>query len=215
MALETQKIIQAITPYMRKCLFKRKRKYFYKILENLVFCVEFEKPGELIYVHYYVVPLYIPHECRSFTYGNRVIVNSNHIVFKPTREVDDGDIIECISRIQGYIQMTVLPLFDAVSTPRKLVDAVTNNVDNMFFCTDIDVLRLQLFTYAFLGEYKNFWEIGRKYRRLLQGCTFLSNPVIEKYSSEIEKLQFMVHAGTMTLSKWFDETIHNTLTSTL
>ena len=101
MALETQKIIQAITPYMRKCLFKRKRKYFYKILENLVFCVEFEKPGELIYVHYYVVPLYIPHECRSFTYGNRVIVNSNHIVFKPTREVDDGDIIAFCGELAG------------------------------------------------------------------------------------------------------------------
>lgn len=212
MALKDQKLIRAITPYMKGYSFKRKGRFFYKLLEDLVFCVEFEKPGEIIYMNYYVVPLYMPHEFRCFTYGNRVVVSSDCIGAKPEQEVNEGEITECVSQIQGYMETIVLPLFEAVSTPRKLVEAVSKNVRNTFFCTDIDALRIHLFTYAYLGEYKKFMKIEKKYRCVLRDCDFLTDAVKEMYWKEIETIQAALQVGETSLSNWFDETIRNTLT---
>lgn len=200
MSLGTKGLIEKISPYMSACEFKRLKNCFYFVANNLAFCVEFEKPSGLFYLHYYIIPLYIPHKNRCFTYGNRIAVSCT-------------DNTECVEQIKNCLQNSIFSMFETISTPYKLVDALLNYEENLFFCTDIDILRLQFFTYAFINDQKKCIFIEKKYRRILLDSEYLHDTIKQKYLDEINVIRLMANKGANELLKWFQETILNTLTT--
>lgn len=71
MAHEEKQIIDIISSALADACYRRKNNMFYRISNGIAFCIRIEHPG-LYYVNYFIIPLYLPQERISFTYGNRM-----------------------------------------------------------------------------------------------------------------------------------------------
>mgnify|MGYP003297112286 CR=1 FL=1 len=105
-----QTIYRKITPFMYSNGFIAVSKCFYRIEADIAFCVELCMPSELLYVNFYLIPLYMPCKNRYYTYGNRL--NNLDIKALPIiKKNANNDQIEqwCIS-FYDVLEMVVFPL---------------------------------------------------------------------------------------------------------
>lgn len=58
--------------FMQEWGFRKRGNFFFKIKNDLAFCVYLEQPTGLVYSGFCVMPLYLPAESRYLTYGDRL-----------------------------------------------------------------------------------------------------------------------------------------------
>lgn len=210
MSTVIKRVLQEVTPYLVEHSFRKKKRLFYKVKEALAFCIEFENPGGLIYVNYYVIPLYVPHTGRCFTYGNRATLN----IDCTGSAITSAEVNLAVDQLRDTLRKVIFPLFEDVSTPRAFVGYVSTPNRSAFFCTDIDIARLKFFTYAFLGENKRCLLAEKEYCCVLKNAVFLNPDIRNKRFQEIDKVDAVLNEGCNALAQWFDKTARDTLAKT-
>ena len=192
--------------------YKRKGKLFYKIEHSMAFCIEFEIPSQLLYVAFYVLPLYIPHENRNLTYGIRQQFNG----VKIRRNAQGKQIADDVcwhEEFLDYADTYIFPWFDRIRNCGDLIAAMENQGKKKTDCSDIHMLKLQYFTFAFCGEYEKALQIAPKYRKLIQTTTWLTDTVKKMLYNELDTVCDLLEGDHEAIVAWFEQTIKNSITS--
>ena len=209
-----QKIASQIRPYMKENGYKYSKKCYYKILNDMAFCIQFDMPGGLVYATFFVMPLYIPCQNRYYTYGNRI--NSLHCAkLPPLAKVASDDEIEkwCIS-LCGQLEKIVFPFFQEISTPMQLVNAVEKDrhlIGPFFSCPAIHISRLKLFSYLYTEDFEKLSLIIKKYPTVLRDSSFLAKTVCDLYLEELSLVNHLMKENVQERHSFCIKTIEETL----
>ena len=186
----SREIRKRIAPFMKSRGFSRSgQNHYYYVANNIAFCVDFETPTGLTYVTAYVMPLYIPCEFRYLTYGNRL----NHIkdiklplLYKGS----DEDTIDAWCNLLCHsIDQYIIPFFKKNEIADKLLAFSDNyrfSPESYIVCNKLDILRLRMFTFLYVGDPVNTASVITYYREALGSTSYLSDRVIQMLNEEID-----------------------------
>ena len=139
-------IARKVAPFLRTNGFARSGKHFCKISNDLAFCISLEMPSGIMYATAYVVPLYVPCECRYYTYGNRLsqIAGINLPILSKTDDeakIDEWYKLFCVS-----MEQRIIPFFEGINSPLKMVNYLHKtqpSFTSYIFCPSVDIYRLE------------------------------------------------------------------------
>lgn len=208
-----REISRSITPHMRSSGFVLSGKSYYRIVNDVAYCIGFDMPGGLLYVTAYIMPLYIPCESKYYTYGNRLNAIQN-IKLPVLNKSDDETAINTWCRmLREHIDRHIFPFFEEVGSPQKLmayVDSHTRALSEYVACHDVYIWRLKLYTYLFTGDYAKASRAIACYRKMLSNVTFLSGLVVRKYSAEIDEVELIIQKEKAIAVEYCSGIISNT-----
>lgn len=196
----SKEINKRIAPFMKSRGFARSgQTNYYYVVNNIAFCVSFETPTGLTYVTAYVMPLYIPCEFRYLTYGNR-LDGIGDIKLPLINKDSDEDTIDVWCKLLCHsIDECILPFFKKIETADKLL-AFTDNYcfspDSFIACNKLDILRLRMFTFLYVGDFVNAGFVIARYREALGGISYLSDRVINMLDEEINMVESLIQENT-------------------
>ena len=87
-----RKIVNQISPYMKSYGYKFSQKCFYRIQNDIAYCVQFDVPSGFVYASFFIMPLYMPCKNRYYTYGNRISSLYNSRSLPLPRAANDEEI---------------------------------------------------------------------------------------------------------------------------
>lgn len=209
-----KRVIGRISQHMEDRGFLIANRCFYMVRNNMAFCVELESPGALLYASFYIIPLFIPCETRYHTYGNRIHSLPQANLSPLPKNADATEIDDWCIRLCGCLENIIFPFFEKVSTPQKLLDFVSeryNAPQRYIFCPDVQICRLQLFLYAYLGDNVGFVKTERTYRSLLHSCTYFTETVKSRFVQEIDGVELLMRKESQSIAEWFEQVESNTM----
>ena len=209
----SREINKRIAPFMKSRGFTRlgQTRYYY-IANNIAFCITFETPTGLTYVTSYVIPLYIPYEFRYLTYGNR-LNDIGDIKLPLLNKNSDEDTIDAWCKLLfNSIDQYIIPFFKTIETADKLLAFSDNyrfSPDSYIRCSKLDILRLRMFTFLYVGDLSNAASVITRYREVLGETTYLADHVIQMYFDEINTVESIMQTQE-SREEFFSQVENNT-----
>ena len=165
---------------------------YHYVVNNIAFCVSFETPTGLTYVTAYIMPLYIPCEFRYFSYGNR-LNDIGDIKLPLLNKNSDEDTIDAWCKLLCHsLDQYIIPFSRTIETADKLLAFSDNyhfSPDSYIRCSKLDILRLRMFTFLYVGDLSNAASVITRYREALGETTYLADHVIQMYFDEINTVE--------------------------
>ena len=180
--------------------FVHRRGRFFRERDSIVQCVVFERPSQIIYPTYCIIPLYMPCTTLYYTYGRRISEVSR---YRDAPTVDSSALIDALDSV-------VLPLFERLKTPALLSQYLLNNLNSSvhyLFCPSIDLAVLEAYTALFLAERELFSRAVSKVFRLLDETTVFTHDFTERTQAELETLIARAKLPDDELRCFFEEII--------
>lgn len=208
------KITKQIRPNMKELGFKFSQKCFYRVSNDIACCIQFEKPGSLVYTTFYVMPLYIPCENRYFTYGNRLDRIQKFQLAPLSSSALDTEILNWCDALCDCFDRFIFPLFSQIASPFQLIDLIEGNnpcIMQYFACPNVQIYRLLMFSYFYVSQFEKFLKILEEYRGLIQSSTFFAKTVRDMYFDEIKVLEKLVSSGSQQCYDFCRSTIEESL----
>lgn len=185
----SKEIIKRIAPFMKSRGFARSgQTHYYYIANNIAFYVTFETPTGLTYVTAHIMPLYIPCEFRYLSYGNRLNDIGDIKLPLLNKDSDEGTIDVWCKLLCHSIDQYIIPFFQKIETADKLLAFSDNyrfSPDSYIRCSKLDILRLRMFTFLYVGDLVNTASVITCYREALGGTSHLADHVLQTYYDEI------------------------------
>lgn len=207
-----QEVIKSVALFMKQNGFLKKGKCFYYIQNDVAYCVEFDYTGCLLYVTYYFVPLYIPAENRYYSYGDRLNSHPKNKLPSINSESPQGAIQLWVDEFMREIEQLVIPFFDKVSSPNKIVQYFSSpySDDQFVHCPEIQIDRLLLFTYSYLKNKHKLMQQTTKMIHEIQECRFLSPQILDKYMDEVQHIIVLNETMDTEIDKYYGSVIQKT-----
>ena len=199
-----QKITNRLRPYMKNHDYQFSKKCFYRIQNDIAYCIQFDMPSSLIYATFFAMPLYIPCEHRYYTYGKRI----SALPLLP-RDASDKEIEKWCEALCGELGNRVFPFFQRAAAPEQLVDAVEEK--QYILCPAVYISRLELFSYLYIGDFSKLLLVLDEYPRVLRSTTFLTETVRGHYMREAENVRRLMLRGEQECHTFCAETIEYTM----
>lgn len=175
----TYAIAGRISPFMRSRGFKRKGKRFYKIQNDIAFCIDMEMPTAWVYVWAYIIPLYMPSDVVTLSYGTR-LGNLPKIMLPDLSKYESEEKIEAWCQLLcSRIEDTILPIFSTIDTPKKLAAFVEGEKEQvvaereLFHCSLLHLDELLIYTYLYLRDWEHLDAPMKHYPRELMDFPIL------------------------------------------
>ena len=207
-----REIHRRITPFMKSRGFTRSGRNYHYFVNNIAFGVTFETPTGLTYVTAYVMPLYIPCEFRYLSYGNRL----NHIgdIKLPllNKDSDENTIDAWCKLLCHSIDQYIIPFFKKIETADKLLAFSDNyrfSPDSYIACNKLDILRLRMFTFLYVGDPVNTASVITRYQEALGSTSYLSDRVIQMLNEEINMVASLMQDKDL-VKEFYDSVEINT-----
>lgn len=199
--MATLYIPDAVKKRLKENSFTQQRRWFLRERDGLVQCVAFERPSQIIYPTYCIIPLYMPCTVRYYTYGRRISEVSR---YRDASTIDERALLDALDR-------TVLPLFERLKTPALLLQYLLNDPKPAAYlsCPPIDLAVLEAYTALFLGEYDRFSRAVQKALRLLEEPMPFMPDFANKLRAELETLREYAAQPADVLHRFFDEIMTN------
>lgn len=209
-----QKITDHIAPFMKEQGFCYKQKCFYKIQNDIAFCVQLDATVGLIHATYFVMPLYIPCSTCYYSYGKRITDLSVSRLAALPREASDGEIAKWCDQLCSFLETTVFPLFQRISTPKQMVKLVEKKLllrQSLFSCPPVLVLRLLMFSYLYLGERGILQKTIKKYEKALKYSAFFTNEVRSQFIEEMDLVKHIMQQSDDSIRNYCSDTTADTV----
>lgn len=207
-----QQIARSINPFMKEHGFFRKSLCFYKFSNDIAFCIELLCPSELIYVHCYIMPLYIPTPCRHFSYGNRLSEIVGNEVEVLSVHCTMNEITAWIIKLCESLQHNVFPFFDRIGNPEKLAKYALSsecNKEHYFFCPKLQLYRLAYYTYSYRGCRELAINTYNMLSNEIKGANYLIESIKTKYIDEINIIESLSLDRNDKLNNFFSTIIES------
>ena len=210
--MTTRDVGNQLAPFFSAHGFKRKSNRFFKIINNVAFCIDLDRPGGL-YVQSYIIPLYMPHDFRSFTYGNRLqdfekcpVPNENWLTERTECNEYVEKTIECCEKY-------ILPFYDRISTPQDLLNFLDKNLKSIheyFFTGPMQILELKVYTNFVLSRFDAVLEDIPK---LFVEYEIHRRRYIDEDKGRIITLKSMINASEEERLQFINDTIEHSITA--
>lgn len=210
----TQKIANHIEPYMSEHCFCFRKNCFYKIQNDIAFCVQFDATDGFVYATYFVMPLYIPCSTSYYSYGHRITSIPTSRLSALSRDASNDEIENWCRLLRHYLTDRVLPLFQRISNPKQLVTLVERKLllrQNLFSCPRVLIFRLLMFSYLQMGEHRKLQKLIRKYEKVLRNSTFFTNKVRNQFLQEMNLVNHIMQEGNDSSQNFCCSTIADTV----
>lgn len=177
-----------LNPFLQKEGFRKRGNFFFKIRNDLAFCIYLEQPTGLVHSGFCVMPLYLPAECRYLTYGTRLEAFSPCPVGPlPV----DGDAVQWAERFRFALAEFIFPFFDSISNPQDLerfLNGKNKKIRTYFFCSDLDLYRLRLYTKCYLGQWNELSALLAKSEAVLKKSPHIQGQMADQFRQECASL---------------------------
>ena len=200
------KVLKNISPFMKANGFLRSGNSFYYIANDIAYCIALDMPGGSLYVTACVMPLYMPCDCKYYTYGNRLNNHLGYVLPLLKADADREMICDWCNALCQCIQLEVLPFYEQIETPKALARYVEHMSDlnsSFFFCPQVFVERLKMYTYLYLRDYDKTNIAIKRYHDLLISNTFMSSMTQQKFLEECREIQDLVRRNRQDVSTFF------------
>ena len=205
----TDKIHKRLKPYAKERGLLRKGRTYYTITEDTAYCVSIENHTHDIYVHFYLMPLYMREENHILTYGERLNVLFFEEIPTLQKTATEEEIDTWAGIVTGIIDRCVLPFFRQVSSPEKLLDflALSWEVQNNYLrCPPVHRLRLKTYTQLYLHR-QEAWAAVAELREELDKCGYLTDRLLQSLRTEADCLEAMCTWPHEELDSFFAESV--------
>ncbi len=239
--MDKKKIVPAFAPFFKEHGYKKKGNTFFKIENDIAFCILFQRPTSFVYVHYYILPLYIPTDYHYLTYGDRLESHSVYPVpsydiseedndsLSIMRRIKDSlpgvmwnepkkmDFTEWMEQVQKCLAEDIFPFFESVNSPEKLLRFLREDVrekQKYMPCLgdEYQNSRLAAFTCAHMSDSKSAAEyVARAQKHLINSSDGIVGYVTKLWLDELSVLMQKIEASQETREAFFRETIAHTL----
>lgn len=212
----TKRVAKRISGYMSNHGFKKKNTHFFRIENDLAFCLELNKPGGLLYVTFCVIPLYIPSNVRYYTYGNRLNNSTFHRLPVLQSGCTDEDLEDWVRHLFTLLDQDIFPFFHRISSPDALLDYLDEEMSLIrpfFFCSDLDLERLRLFTCAHLCRSDRIPDLAEGFRAVLKTDTLFSPALIQGFEAESRILEALSSLPEEEIRRHFRQITADTLSA--
>lgn len=206
----TDKIHKRLRPYAKERGLLRKGRTCYTITEDTAYCVSIENHSHDVYVHFYLMPLYMREENHILTYGNRL----NELFFEKIpmlqKTATEEEIDAWAGIVTGIIDSHVLPFFRQVGSPEKLLDFLALPWDaqkGCLFCPPHHRLRLKTYTLLYLRRQEEARAAVAELREELDKCGYLTDQLLQSLRTESDRLEAMCSWPHEELDSFFAESI--------
>lgn len=198
-------IIKMIRPYMKENGFSAYKRCFYYINNDLAYCVELETPSCLIYINYYIIPLYVPSDYRYYTYGVRLGKSL------PSTSVSTAIFEEWTNEFKKLMNKVILPTFRKVQSPDSFTEMIIGGLfDSACHISELDIYRLRLFTTFYKKETANIPTLCDKYVGMLRKTTYLTDETKKQRLDECEKIKASIYLSVEEIEELITAIIKNT-----
>lgn len=206
----TDKIHKRLRPYAKERGLLRKGRTYYIITEDTAYCFSIENHSFDVYVHFYLIPLYMREENHMLTYGNQL----NSLFFEkiPTlqKTASEEEIDAWVAIVTGIVDSYVLPFFRQVGSPEKLLDFLALSWEaqkGYLFCPPVHRLRLKVYTLLYLHKQEEAREAVAALREELDGVSNFTDRMRKILRSEADNLEAMCGWTQAQLDAFFAESI--------
>lgn len=206
----TDKIHKRLRPYAKTRGLLRKGRTYYTITEDTAYCFSIENHSFNVYVHFYLIPLYMREEDHILTYGN--LLNSLFFEKIPTlqKTASEEEIDAWAAIVTGIVDSYVLPFFRQVGSPEKLLDFLALSWEaqkGYLFCPPFHRQRLKTYTLLYRHRQKEAWEAVAALREELDGVSNFTDRMRKILRSETDNLEAMCGWTQAQLDAFFAESI--------
>lgn len=172
--------------FMKANGFAFKKGVFYRIENDMAFCVNLEMPTGTVYSNCFVLPLYVPTEFCYTTYGTRLTVGTAE------RDGDAENAPEIADELMSILSNDIFPRFQTITSPGAFFDQVRRReLFEPHECRipDVFVQRLRLATAFYEKRYSEISEICGEYTKVLADAPYLTSGCKKIYLDEIRLFQ--------------------------
>lgn len=194
-------IYKHFTPFFREHGFTKKGSTYYKIDNDIAFCITFEFPScARAWCH--ILPLYMPTEFVHLSHGN--IINNFYRDVCDTLskydDVSDSQIDMWAENVIAIFESDVFLFFDSISTPQKLLkycEAPVHMRNKYLPYTDgTDMLRLQAYTALYLGEKRTAKKLIEDFRKTVLQNKHITEKLVNQYVAEADEMKKMLSVSS-------------------
>ena len=206
-------IYKIMNPFFKEHGFTKKRGTYFKFSNNIAFCISFQKPSDLVYVPFCLVPLYRPSTNLYLTYGDRIGNRYPDRLPQLTGEANEESIITWCKLLQTILIDEIFPFFEEVATPEKLLNYIERDPGKALkylFCGPYHFAVLYMYTSLYLHKYDTFSEAASLCRQVLENYPFTAEGKKCEYE-EIAQLEQLSTCGDDSVDAFFQQTILNTI----
>ena len=187
---------------------------FYKIHNDIAYCLAFDTPGELVYATFFVMPLYIPCQNRYYTYGNRVNSLRRSKMLPLTKSASDDEVNVWCMLLLHYLKKYIFPFFKKIDTPEKLVDVIEKRkyISGPYIaCPLVELWRLLLFSYLYTEDFDNISVLSEKYPLIIESSTFFTQTVRNFYLEENDAITQLAQRDIQEARAFCAQTVEDTI----
>ena len=160
-----ERIRENAQSFMRANGFAFKKGIFYRIENDMAFCVNLEMPTGTVYSNCFVLPLYVPTEFCYMTYGTRLTVGAAE------RDGGAGNAAGLAGEWMSILSNDIFPCFQTITSPDAFFTQVSHRaLFAPYECriSDVFVQRLRMATAFYEKRYSEISEIWASTRRSLR-----------------------------------------------
>lgn len=181
-----RKMCRLLQPYMKDKGYYYNNKCFFRIQNNIAFCLQFDAPGS-IYAVWSIIPLYIPSDFLYYTYGKRFACYDK----SEMREVLRDEITreEWLREFCFMFENVAESYFEQLSSPEKILESVRPTllgIKRFGFPTPYDD-ELLVYSRAFIGD-ELVYKKAKKYRKVLDKTKYLSSNVVQNLMDNLDEM---------------------------
>lgn len=209
-----KEVIKRIKPYMKSKCFQLSGRNYFRITNDIAFCISLDAPGGILYVTAYIIPLYIPCDSKYYTYGNRLNACKDAGLPPLQRGVSMEELDSWCDSLIQCISDKILPFFDSINDPYRLVAYVEKKEylsARTFHCPEVFAERLRAYTFFYLCDFSQADIALKLYRRRLEDSVFLTESVRKKYLDEVILIESLLQCGKDEVLKFCYQTIESSL----
>ena len=202
-----------ISEFMRCYNFTRRGGFFFHISNSMSFCLSISQPTGILYCNFCIIPLYMPATERYFTYGNRI----NSFIPSPVPLIKKGEsdaaILDWSTQLCRALENAVFPFFRSISDAARLNSFLQTDpykIRRYFFCPEIDIYRLQLYTKLMLGDVDVVMEMLSDSHIILQRATHVQGEQQQKYIEDFSTVRRIATSPENTRHCFVEDTIKTT-----
>ncbi len=171
--MDTKYIVSRLAPFFKENGYKKKSSLFYKIQNNIAYCIGFERPGDLRAV-FHILPLYTPLEFKELTYGSHLeyfpkckvpsispLENIEDFKRKYPNSLNLNNIDDCeiwIDKIVQCCEQHIFPFYDRIGTLNGLMDFLNMGHYHVYqywnHCGLAQYYEIRAYTNFVLSQYK-------------------------------------------------------------
>ncbi|MBR5427633.1 MAG: hypothetical protein IK118_04740 [Clostridia bacterium] len=191
---------------LKKMGFQQKGNVCFRIVDDLICLIGFEKPSSTLYVHFAIMPVYYP--CNGviiYSFGNRL-----NNLYADLPNLTDVVIQEQIDfwcrKLLTYLETDIFPQMQQISTAKRMCDFFVakrrkkycfsskwtkkdNYFSKCFFCSPDNLLSLHVYASLYAGEYENCYSLAHQYISVLQKDNTYTQKLKDR---RINEMQFII-----------------------